>query len=120
MGYGAEDEADFSGFLAGTGSHDRLLRYSAYHLAVDEFMHALYYRDSLANKALKPRISAAVHNDFKIERAYWLSYQNKAEILSSIFYDKFLKANNQPQGLETYDRMVLLVMALYSKKDHGR
>jgi hypothetical protein len=120
MGYGAEDEADFSGFLAGTGSHDRLLRYSAYHLAVDEFMHALYYRDSLANKALRPRVSAAVHNDFKIERAYWLSYQNKAEILSSIFYDKFLKVNNQPQGLETYNRMVLLVMALYAKKVHGR
>ncbi|MGZ3874753.1 MAG: DUF3810 domain-containing protein, partial [Mucilaginibacter sp.] len=54
MGYGPEDEADFIGFLAGTGSHDRLLRYSSYHLAVDEFMHALYYRDSLANKALKP------------------------------------------------------------------
>ncbi len=116
MGYGAEDEADFAGFLAGIGSHDRLLRYSAYHLAVDEFMHALYYRDSLANKALKPRVSAAVHHDFVMERAYWLYYQNKAEILSSIFYDKFLKANNQPQGLGTYNRMVLLVMAMYRKQ----
>jgi Protein of unknown function (DUF3810) len=116
MGYGAEDEADFAGFLAGVGSHDRLLRYSAYHLAVDEFMHALFYRDSLSNKALKPRVSAAVHHDFVVERAYWRSYQSKIETVSSIFYDKFLKANNQPQGLETYNRMVLLVMALYRNK----
>jgi hypothetical protein len=118
MGFGAEDEADFVGFLAGIGSHDRLLRYSAYHLAMDEFMHALRYRDSSANNELKPRISVTVHNDFKAERAYWLLYQGKAGILSSIFYDKFLKANNQPQGLDTYNRMVLLVMALY-KKDAG-
>ncbi len=119
MGYGAEDEADFVGFLAGIGSHDRLMRYSAYHLAVDEFMHALWYRDSTANKELKPRVSAAVHNDFKIERLYWLSYQNKADVLTSIFYDRFLKANNQPQGLETYNRMVLLVMALYGRQIHS-
>jgi hypothetical protein len=115
MGYGAEDEANFVGFLAGIGSQDRLLRYSAYHLAVDEFMHALHYRDSLASKELRPRISAAVHNDFKAEREYWLAYQNRADILSSIFYDKFLKANNQPQGLNTYNRMVLLVMALHKR-----
>ena len=85
MGYGAEDEANFAGFLAGIGSHDRLLRYSAYQLAVDEFMHALYYRDSLANKELKPRISPAVHNDFKTERKYWRSYQSKAGIYQQYF-----------------------------------
>jgi len=113
MGYGPEDEADFAGFLAGIGSKDRLLRYSAYHLAVDEFMHALYYRDSLANKELKPRVSKAVHQDFVNERKYWIAYQNKAEVITSIFYDRFLKVNNQPQGLDTYNRMILLVMAKY-------
>ena len=117
MGYGAEDEANFVGFIAGINSKNKLLRYSAYHLAVDEFMHALFYRDSLANKALKPKVSLAVHNDFKTERKYWLSYQNKAEVITSIFYDNFLKANNQPQGIQTYNRMVQLVMALYLKKD---
>jgi hypothetical protein len=116
MGFGTEDEANFVGFLAGIGSHNNLLRYSAYHLAMGEFMYALYFRDSLLNKQLRPRESQAVHNDFKTERTYWLSYQSKAGILSSIFYDKFLKANNQPQGLNTYNRMVLLVIALYRSK----
>jgi len=115
MGYGAEDEANFVGFLAGTDSPDRLLRYSAYQAAVGEFMRALYFRDSLCNKELRPRISVAVHNDFKAERTYWRSYQNKAGILSGIFYDKFLKANNQPQGIDTYNRMVQLIMAMYRR-----
>lgn len=115
MGYGPEDEADFTGFLAGIGSDDRLLRYSAYHLAVDEFMHALFYRDSLANKAMKPRVSKAVHNDFVIERKYWIAYQNRAEVITSLFYDHYLKVNNQPQGLATYNRMILLIMAKYKR-----
>jgi len=116
MGFAAEDEANFVGFLAGINSRDRLLRYSSYHLAMGEFMYALYYRDSLLNKELKSRELPAVHNDFKTERAYWLSYQGKIGILSSIFYDRFLKANNQPQGLKTYNRMVLLVMAMYRER----
>jgi len=119
MGFGTEDEANFGGFIAGIGSSDRLLRYSAYHLATDEFMHALRYRDTAANNELKPRVSEAVRNDFKAERKYWLSYQSRISLLSSIFYDKFLKANNQPHGMGTYNRMVMLVMSLY-RKPHSR
>jgi hypothetical protein len=111
MGYGAEDEADFAGFVVAVHSHDRLLRYSAYHLAVSEFMYSLGRRDSVAYKTLKATISKEVRHDYATERDYWLSYENKLNAISSIFYDSFLKANNQPKGLETYNRMVLLVMA---------
>jgi hypothetical protein len=115
VGYGAEDEANFAGFLAGIGSKDRLLRYSSYQLAVAECMRALRYRDTTANNELKTHISPIVRNDFKAERAYWLTYRSKVEVISSIFYDDFLKANNQPHGLDTYNQMVLLVVAWYSR-----
>jgi hypothetical protein len=116
MGYGAEDEANFVGFVAATGSGDRLLRYSAYNLAVNEFMHTVRYTDTVLFKQLKTQISPAVLADFKTERLYWLAYQNKINTITSVFYDNFLKVNNQPQGLETYNRMVLLVMAMYKKQ----
>lgn len=111
VGYGAEDEADFAGFIIGIKSKDRLLRYSAYHLAVDEFMHTLRRRDTVAHKELKAMISKQVHQDFVTERAYWIAYETQLSWISSIFYDNFLKANNQPHGLGTYNQMVLLVMA---------
>jgi hypothetical protein len=117
MGYGAEDEANFVGFLAGIGSNDRLLRYSAYHEALNEFMGDLMMRDSVLHLQFKKRVSPAVHNDFKMERIYWMSYQNRVGVLSSIFYDNFLKANNQPQGLMTYNRMVRLIMSWYRRKE---
>jgi len=115
MGYGPEDEANFVGFLAGTRSKDNFFRYSAYYVGVQEFMFALKMQDSIARKEMRKRISPAVLNDFKTEREYWLSYEGKIEKISSIFYDNFLKVNNQPQGLKTYNRMVLLVLA-YRKK----
>jgi hypothetical protein len=111
MGYGAEDEADFAGFVVAVHSNDRLLRYSAYHLAVSEFMYSLGRRDTVAYKTLKATISKDVRSDYATEHSYWQSYENKLNAISSIFYDNFLKANNQPNGLETYNRMVLLVMA---------
>jgi hypothetical protein len=115
MGFGPEDEANFGGFMAGIHSNDRLLRYSAYYLGVQEFMFALRRQDSTARKELRTHISQPVWDDFKTERTYWLSYESKLGVLSSLFYDDFLKANNQPQGLNTYNQMVKLVMGWYKK-----
>jgi hypothetical protein len=115
MGYGAEDEANFVGFLAAIGGRDKLLRYSAYNIAVNEFMHTVRYTDTVMFKQLKTRISPPVLQDFKTERLYWLAYQNKLNTVTSIFYDSFLKANNQPEGLDTYNKMVLLIMAMYKR-----
>lgn len=115
MGFGPEDEANFGGFMAGIHSNDRLLRYSAYYLGVQEFMFALRRQDSTARKELRTHISQPVLDDFKTERTYWLSYESKLGVLSSLFYDDFLKANNQPQGLNTYNQMVKLVMGWHKK-----
>lgn len=115
MGFAPEDEANFVGFLAAIKSRDNFFRYSAYYVGVEEFMFALRMQDSLARKEMKKRISPLVLNDFKTERAYWLGYEGKVEKISGFFYDNFLKVNNQPQGLKTYNRMVLLVLA-YRKK----
>jgi len=117
MGFGAEDEADFAGFVTGISSHDRLLRYSAYYEGTAEFMHAISRRDTLMFKELKTHISKPVLLDFKTDRLYWKSFEGKAGTLSGIFYDHFLKANNQPHGIKTYNRMIRLCMAWYRKKD---
>jgi hypothetical protein len=115
MGFGAEDEADFVGFLAGISSHDKLLKYAAYYSGTDQFMRTIRRRDSVGFKALKTCLSKPVLADFKAERLYWTSFEGRAGTLSGIFYDHFLKANNQPHGLKTYNRMIRLTMAWYKK-----
>jgi len=116
MGFGAEDEANFAGFIAGKSSENKLLKYSAYYLAAQEFMNEVWRTDSTSFKQMKEKISPAVINDLETEREYWTKYQGGAARLSSIFYDNYLKANKQPGGLKTYNRMIKLSMAYYRKK----
>lgn len=115
-GIGAENEANFVGFIAGINSNNRLLKYSSYYLATQEFLTAVWATDSMAFKNLKSRISPKVLTDLKAENEYWKSYRGATSKLSSIFYDNYLKANNQPDGLRTYNKMIRLSMAYYRKK----
>lgn len=114
-GFGAEDEANFAGFLAGINSHDRLLRYSAYQLALGECMQAVRRRDTLINNELRTHVSQKVRGDFIAERMYWMSFRGKAGMISGMFYNDFLKANNQPMGMDTYNQMVLLLVNWYKR-----
>ncbi|MES3016957.1 MAG: DUF3810 domain-containing protein [Bacteroidota bacterium] len=115
MGFGAEDEANFAGFIAGKSSNNKLLKYSAYYLAAQEFMNEVWRTDSTAFKKMREKISPAVIEDLENERQYWIQYQGSAARLSSVFYDNYLKANKQPGGLTTYNKMIKLSMAHYRK-----
>lgn len=115
-GWAREDEANFAGFVAGINSSDKLLRYSAYYAGIEEFMRYLRRRDTSAHHTLRLRISPQVFQDFKADSAYWTKYEGGAEVVSGIFFDKFLKINNQPHGLRTYNRMILLTMTYYRTK----
>jgi hypothetical protein len=118
MGFAREDEANFIGFLAAKRSTDPLTRYSAYYLAMQEFMRQVRRRDTITFNQLKKQLSQPVKNDLKADRLYWEHYENQISYVTGIFYDNFLKANNQPQGLLTYNRMIYLTMAYYRK--YGR
>ena len=115
MGFGAEDEANFVGFIAGKSSDNNLLKYSAYYLASQEFMNEVWRTDSIAFRQMQNKISSAMIQDLETEREFWTKYQGTANRLSSIFYDNYLKANKQPEGLKTYNRMIKLSMAYYKK-----
>lgn len=117
-GFAREDEANFAGYLACVTSKDDLLKYSAYYAGMLEFMHYLRHRDSTAHHTLRLRISPLVMQDVKTDSTYWAKYEGAAQILSGKLFDRFLKANNQPHGLKTYNRMIRLTMAWYRKRYH--
>ncbi|MFD1257655.1 DUF3810 domain-containing protein [Mucilaginibacter terrae] len=116
MGFAREDEANFIGFLAGINSTDRLLQYSAYYLAMEEFLHQVRQRDTVLFHQLKTRITQHVKQDMKADQKYWLYYQSKAGYVTGLFYDQFLKVNKQPEGLRTYNRMIKLTLAYYKRQ----
>lgn len=115
LGYGSESEANFVGYLAAKSSPDKTFRYSVY---FDLFNYAngkLFSFDSLAARQNYHQLDTLVKLDIKTYRNFFLSYKNSVEPLIKFFYGEYLKANNQPNGIETYDEVVSWLIA-YQKK----
>ena len=110
MGVGFEDECNFVAFLILHKNKDLWYQYSAYYAAVEYLLMALPADKELLEE-YKAKLSPQVLNDFKTERDFWLSYRGWVDTISSLFYNQFLKHNNQPEGLARYNRMATLLVA---------
>jgi hypothetical protein len=115
VGYGSESEANFVGYLAAKASNNTILKYSAY---ADLFSYAnseLFMRDSAAARANFRGLDTLVKQDYRRYRKFLLSYKNPVEPIIRLFYGEYLKANNQPKGIDTYNEVVAWLIA-YEKK----
>jgi len=75
----------------------------------------LYCRDSLAAKANYKLLDTLVRKDIVYYRKFLREHQNPIEPFITLLYGNYLKANNQPKGIETYDEVVSWLIA-YRKK----
>ena len=115
LGYAKEEEANFCGFLATKSSPDPAFRYSVY---VDLYMYAasaLYQLDSTAFIPYRESLKPTVRKDLHDLRAFYRKYQNPFEPIIHLIYGRYLKANRQPQGINSYDEVVGLAIAYYRK-----
>lgn len=115
LGYASEDEANFVGYLSAVASKDAYFHYSAY---FDLFKYAngeLFMRDSAAARANYRALDTLVKRDMRTYREFLLASRNAVEPVIRLFYGEYLKANNQPKGLDTYNEVVAWLIA-YQKK----
>ncbi len=117
IGIASESEANFIGFLAATKSEDKNFNYSAYLTALRYSVSAIHFRDSIASKEIIKKIPVGILKNIKESQDFWQSYQNAAEPYFKLFYDNYLKANQQKDGMQSYSKMVNLLVA-YNEK-HG-
>jgi hypothetical protein len=115
VGYASEDEANFAGFLTAASSGDNLFMYSAY---LDVFFYAnrqLYYTDTLLARQSFEQLDTLVKKDIKEYREFVVSHNNIAEPILGWLYGNYLKANQQPKGLKTYNEVLAYLVAYYKK-----
>ena len=115
LGYGTEDEANFSGYIAAISSNDHRFHYSAYFDLFNYANRELFLRDSFAARANYKLLDTLVRKDVQTYRKFILDHENQIEPLIDLVYGKYLEANNQPNGLQTYDEVVGWLIA-YRKK----
>lgn len=110
MGIGFEDECNFMAFRKLMDHEDDWYRYSAYYEAVQYLMYPLYGDQDLLAQ-YRAKLSPEVLQDMAAERAFWQKYRSWINRISGLFYNEYLKANNQPEGMERYSMMARLVVA---------
>ncbi|WP_158638397.1 DUF3810 domain-containing protein [Panacibacter ginsenosidivorans] len=106
LGYGSEDEANFSGYLAAMSSTDERFHYSAYFDLFNYANRELFIRDSFAARANYKLLDTLVKKDIQTYKKFIIDHKNPIEPLIDKVYGKYLVANNQPNGLDTYDEVV--------------
>ncbi len=115
LGYAKEDEANFVGYLSATNSTDTLFRYSAY---LDLFLYAnrqVFFIDSVSAKQKYLQLSPAVKADLKEWKEFLIRYRSPLDVFITWAYGKYLKANQQPNGMSTYNEVIADVIAFYKK-----
>ncbi len=120
-GFMKEDEANFISYLACMASDDVNFRYSGAMDALILCENKLFEVDIDLWGKVDDAIDSAVDDDFNENNQYWNDIED-TQIGSSIMdaseniNDTYLKANGQDDGVNSYGRMVELMIAMYQNK----
>lgn len=116
LGYAAENEANFIGFLACIHNKDLFYQYAGYTFALRYCLQEMSRRDIDCYKNTVKSIHPGILKKFQETSEFWNDYNNPLEPLIKRFYNNFLKANNQEKGIKSYSYVVaLLVNYLHTK-----
>ncbi|UAM99238.1 DUF3810 domain-containing protein [Polaribacter litorisediminis] len=113
IGYAAENEANFVGFLAANYKDDLYFKYASYRMAFGYCISEIRKRDSEKSKELWQTLNKGIIADFNASYDFWQQYKNPFEPLIKKGYHVYLKANKQAKGVDSYDYVVDLLISYF-------
>ena len=115
LGIASESEANFIGFLAAAHHKDPYFKYAAYLLVLRYALFDIRRYDEELFKSYLNRVPKGVLKNIRESDEFWRQYENPLEPLFKVFYDNYLKYNQQKDGLESYNQIMGLVIS-YDKR----
>ncbi|WP_026449779.1 DUF3810 domain-containing protein [Aequorivita capsosiphonis] len=116
IGYAAENEANFIATLATLHNDDLYIQYAGYIFTLRYLINEVARNDEEEYYRLLKKINPGILASYKEMRDFWESYENPFETFSKVFWDNFLKANNQSAGIMSYNYMVALVVNYFEER----
>lgn len=113
IGIASESGANFVGYLAAINSKDSYFNYAGYLMALKYCLYELYNKNPKEYKLLKTTVNKGILKDIQQNQAFWKKYQNWSEKYFKSFYNSFLKANKQKDGIKGYNKVVFLLINYY-------
>ena len=116
LGYSAENETNFIGYLVTRQQHDPVLKYTADAYALSYCLSEINRRDSVLARQWVGRLNPGVQQDYAKLRSFWESYENPMEPIFKSIFNSYLKANKQADGIRSYNRIVGLLIGYHRKQ----
>ncbi|WP_347374433.1 DUF3810 domain-containing protein [Aequorivita sp. Q41] len=116
IGYAAENEANFIATLATLNNDDPYIQYAGSIFTLRYLLNEVARNDETAYYDLLKTINPGILKSYQEMRDFWEGYENPFERFSKLFWDNFLKANNQSRGILSYNYMVALIVNYFEDK----
>jgi hypothetical protein len=110
-GFAREDEANFIAYYVSRNMPDTDFSYSSTMLALVNSMNQLAVCDPHLHSLIWESLSPAVCRDIDANAAYWAQFKDTQKTVETM-NNNYLKSNNQQDGVQSYGRMVDLLIAL--------
>ena len=115
LGISAEDDTNFIGYWVCFLSDDWYLNYAASSSALAYLLGDLNRRDPEAFSFFYNQLNEGVRENYRELRRFWEAHENPTEPLFKSVFNSYLKANKQTAGIESYSRVVALLIG-YDRK----
>ncbi|TVZ09324.1 uncharacterized protein DUF3810 [Cellulophaga sp. RHA_52] len=115
IGYSAENETNFIGYLITANNTDIYFKYAAYSYALSYCLSDIRYNNPELFNQLYSNLNVGVKKNYQELSTFWGNYENPMEPVLKSVYSTFLKANNQTDGMKSYSRIVTLLVAYHQK-----
>lgn len=116
LGYAAEEEANFIGWLAAVKHPDEVFNYYGYVFVLRYALNEWYLRQPEKYQAYLQKVKPGILAYYKESADFWKQYENPFEPVFKSTFNTYLKANKQSKGIESYNYVVGLLIG-YLKKE---
>jgi hypothetical protein len=110
-GFAREDEANFIAYYVSRNMPDTDFAYPSTMLALVNSMNQLAVCDPHLHSRIWESLSPAVCGDLVANATYWAQFKDSQKTVEAM-NNNYLKSNNQSDGVQSYGRMVDLLIAL--------
>jgi hypothetical protein len=117
MGFANETECNFIGFLASVKNDDLYIKYSGYSYALRYCLGILEYSNEESFDELLKTVHPGILKNYQESINFRKEYKTPIETGFHLFYDQFLKLNQQKDGIESYSKFVNLMVNYYKDNE---
>jgi hypothetical protein len=115
LGYSAENETNFIGYLVTMHNPDIYFQYAAYAYALSYCLSDIRRNNEAKFEELFATIHPGTQRNFEEMAFFWQSFENPMEPVFKSIFNTFLKANNQTQGIMSYNAVVSLLIPYHQE-----